>query len=241
MKRKTIIIVAALAVGTIAISAMWLRLSSRAQGPGPEYVPPENRMQWYAQKARAAGRDEIEMPAPNIDYGGSSPSTNLDAALAAYSVVVAQPIQEQTIAGSDQIVTWYRFKVLRWLVKQPFPACKGCEPVVAPPAMTVQNEDEFVAAKLGGTTSIDGVKVSMATSSPRLNLGATYLLFISRYSTGGAEIGAGPNGIFVVDNTESIRPLKRSQHPIQRDIETKVGGLSGLLAYIQKRELTLSK
>ena len=95
----------------------------------------------------------------------------------------------------------------------------------------------FAAAKIGGVVAIDGVKVSMINRNfPQLKLGSTYLLFISRYSTGGAEIGAGPNGVFTIDVNGKISPLSRSQHPIQRDIETKLdNSLDGLRRYVQKR------
>lgn len=244
MKRHLIIVFVVLITILAGVVALRLSLRSRAQGPGPEYVPRENRLQWWAQKARAAGKDQIEVPAPDIEYSGSSPTTNLDKALSAYSVVLAQPIQEHTFAGNDEIITWYKFKILESLVKQQFPACNGCYPVMPPAGLAVQSPDEFVAARIGGTVVIDGVNVSMTSGFPRLQIGSTYLLFISKYESGGAEIGAGPDGVFAIDvtDTDHIRPLRKSQHPLQRDIEAKQSNsLNQLRKYIQSKLMLTGK
>src|SRR5207247_9215944 len=126
MKRNITIIFIVVLIGSVSIAVVRLGLRSRAQGPGPPYVPLDNRLQWYAQQAKATAKDEIEIPSPNVDYGGSSPTTTLDSALSAYTVVLAEPIQEITIAAGNEIVTWYRFKTLEILISHESPACPGC-------------------------------------------------------------------------------------------------------------------
>ena len=241
MERKLVTAVAVAAVVVLSLWGVRQTLRSRAQGSVAQYVPVENRLKWFADQAKADGRNEVEVPAPNIEYGGTSPSTTLDKALSFYSLVIAQPIQQETFAGDDQIVTWYKFRILERLVTQEHPACKGCDPLAPPRELPLQSADEFVAAMIGGSVVIDGVTVSMASRLPKLKLGSSYLLFISKYTTGAAEIGAGPDGVFELDSNGNLRPLRKSSHPMHRDIERQLqNSLGRLRIYVQNRQPVLS-
>lgn len=233
MKKKLLLVFLTLLVGGLAFAAARRGLRNRTQERGPKYAPIENKLEWYAQQAKANGKNEADVPALQIEYLGSSPTTDLNKALSVCSVIIAQPIQEETLAIDDEIVTWYRFKTVETLVAQDFPACPGCDVPIPPKELASISKDEFTTAKIGGTIVVDGVRLTTPYPRfPQFELGSNYLLFISKYSNGAAELCAGPEGVFTIDSTGNIKPVNGYPHSIKRDIQTKLGNsLAELKAY----------
>lgn len=210
------------------------------QQPLTENTPPiEKRVQWYVQKAKAANKKEIILPAPHIDYGGNTLSMNLDKALSFYSLIVAEPYEEhQYLVDDDKIVTWYKFKIDEKLFINNKPACPFCTPPLIPADLQPIGDNEFVASKNGGSIVIDGVKVTTYDESfPQLQIGRKYLLFVSMYPSKVAEIGMGHNGVFDLTDNENMRSINDRFHPVKKELNEKFGNsLSNLRTHINSNQ-----
>lgn len=227
MKTKSAILmislltVVGIGIGFAAVAASKRKLQQSKR----EERPVKNQVTWYAEKAKANGSSKVTLPVPPIEYGGSSFETDTDAALSYYSVVIAQPVTERVTVDEtgNSIVTWYKFKVIETLHEKVSPACPGCIPTPPEDLMPVDS-DEFLASKLGGQIVVNGVTVSMDDPAfPQLKMGHHYLLYISRYPNGVADIGAGPNGVFTVDNEGKVEPINNDPHPLKKELRDRFG------------------
>lgn len=228
-----VLIAVALGIGTVV-------LSKKKQQASEREVPPEkNQVSWYAEKSKVKGRAKVSLAVPPVEYGGSSSETDTDAALLHYSVVIAQPVAEKVTVDEtgNSIVTWYKFQVIETLNRKDSPACPEC--ISTPPEeLTVAGPDEFLAPRLGGQLVIDGITVSMENPAfPPLEIGQSYLLYISKYPNGVADIGAGPDGIFKISDKGKIEPINRNGHPLKRDVMTRFrSSLSDLKSHIRDKQ-----
>jgi hypothetical protein len=206
----------------VVVSVAYTR--RRTQPPQAASPSTGNSIQARAARARAEGKTEVVISAPDIEYTGSSASTDLDKALSYYTAVVAQPVKAQSYIADngEDIITWYRFKVAEVLSERTKPACPAC-PVPTPPEEFSQvKKNEFVLAKIGGTVTADGIKVTMTEPSfPDFESGKKYLLFISQYPSGVATLGIGPKGVFTVDDVGEIKGVNDVPHAVKRDIEER--------------------
>jgi len=229
-----ILVVVALGIATVVFS-------KRKQQEAEREVPPaKNQVSWYAEKSKAKGRSKVSLAVPPIEYAGSSFETDTDAALSYYSVVIAQPVTETITVDEtgNSIVTWYKFKVIETLQEKSSPVCPGC--ISTPPQdLLPVGSDEFLASKIGGQIVVDGVTVSMDDPAfPQMKMGHQYLLYISRYPNGTADIGAGPNGVFTVDDEGKVEPINNDPHPLKRDLQGRFrGSLLNLKSHIKNRQL----
>jgi hypothetical protein len=199
------------------------QLRDSQQPEARENVPPNKRLQWYAEKTKAKGENAITLNAPFVEYPGNSMSTRIDEAMSSFSAVIAEPIKQAVVATEDgDIVTWYKFQVIESLSEHNPYQCEECAP---PPAdfLPIQ-PNEFALPTFGGTVTVDGVELTMVDPTfPQLKLRKPYLLFISRGASGIATIGVGPNGVFEVEPNGSLAPINRNPHSIKDDIVRRFG------------------
>lgn len=230
-----------LLIVSIAISVVVIAAAAYTRKPTqPPQDPPQsggNSVAARAARAKADGKNRVVLSAPQTEYAGSSASTDLDKALSYYTAVVARPVKIQSYIApnGEDVVTWSRFKVVEVLSEKNQPACPACPVPTPPDEFSEVKKDEFVAVKLGGTVTVDGISVTMADPSfPEFQTGKKYLLFISKYPSGVALLGIGPKGIFTVDELGKIKGLNQDEHAVKRDIEGRFNdSLSGLKLHAQ--------
>lgn len=223
--KRLIIIMLVILVAVIGIVIKTKSLRSQQLKLADDVIPPkENRLKWYAAKAKEQRITEVQIVSPMVEYLGMA-STNLDEAISDYSLVVAKPIESQTIIDeTDQIVTWYKFEIVEFLSRTDKPACPHC-PIPSPPSeMFPVSENEFVTGKYGGMVEVDGTKIkSIDNQFPDFETGKEYLLFIARYDNGAATIGIGPNSIFTIENDGNLQKFNSSPNAVKEEIEREHG------------------
>lgn len=174
------------------------------------------------KQAKANGTQEVVLPIPEVNYGGSD--TDMDKALLNYKVVVAEPIEQRSYYdGSSSVSTWYKFRIVEVLSKNEPPPCSECFIGEPPSEMLPLNSDEFLLGKLGGTVLIDGVRVTTPDGLryPGFKRNKRYLLFVSIDTSGVARTVAGPAGVFTIDEDGSLKPINKEPHPLKEDIKNK--------------------
>lgn len=213
MKKYVLLIVgiALITAGTINVNSIG------KQGKEPK----KNTLAWFAQQAKKERKNNAVIPAPIVEYIGTADGP--DAVFSTYSLVVAKPLDEVTSALNDEeIVTWYKFKVIETVSQRP--PCSGCPAVEPPESMPPLNEDEFLIAKYGGTLSVDGVNLTTEEAGfPPFSKDKSYLLFILKNPSGGATLWAGPDGAFVLNPDETVEPLNKNPHPVKDEIRARHG------------------
>jgi hypothetical protein len=224
MKIKTLSLTA-VALG-LAVIGVIKTASQNPQSSGVQHPPSHQQLQWYAQQAKIKGEQQIVLPAPTSEFKGSSGSTTVDKALEFSGAVIAEPIREKVYANdsNDEIGTWYKFKIIEVLSKPTLPACPDCRFLDPPADLLPLNEDEFLISKYGGTLTIDGVQVSMSDGGwPPFQQGKKYLILLSIYSSGVAEVMGGPRGVFAVSDNGTLEPVSNIPHPIKEGMKGKFG------------------
>lgn len=229
----TLIGIALLIIGGLAGSS--IRKQSLIK---QEQVSELGTIERFAQQAKLKGERQVAIPAPSVEYPGSAKSYSLDAALAEYSAVIAKPIEEKSqIYDSDEIVTWYKFRIINDLSKRDSPACPNC-PIADPPDdLLPLKGNEFVVAREGGSVEIDSIVVNMVSGGfPPLLLGQEYFLLVSRYPSGSAALCGGPIGVFTVTEDGALEPLNKEFHTIKENIRIRFNSsVSSLQEHIARK------
>jgi hypothetical protein len=210
----------ALVLITAALSILAVRTSSKLQQP--VRIPEKDRLQWFARKAREEGKKQVVLPGPTIDYAGID--MDLDQALRDYSVEVAEPIANKSyIANSDDVRTWYKFRILETLTRRNSAHCYTCPPVPNPPIeLSTTNPEEFLISASGGTVILDGVAVTVDNRSiPPFENGKKYLLFLSLEPSGVAVLGTGPSSVFRLIDDDSMVAVNNDTWRIQAEISKR--------------------
>ncbi len=161
-----------------------------------------------AKRAAAEGKRKVVSLGPIENYAGRN--IDLDTALKIYSVVIAQPVENGSYAvDTDNIDTWYKFRLLETLSARPAFLCDTC-----PPAREIRQEaeplraDEFVIITSGGTVNVDGVEITLQNHAlPPFVMGQKYLLFVSFNPARVTTLGGGPAGVFVVKEDGQLQPI----------------------------------
>ncbi|MFN2454654.1 MAG: hypothetical protein ABR577_10590 [Pyrinomonadaceae bacterium] len=224
MRLKVIILFVAV---LIAISAGAIKIASKVQEQSSlsQTMPEKGRLKWHAQKAKAKGQQEVFLSGPIVEYDGSASSISTDELLSDYTVVEARPIDARSsFSDSNEIITWYKFKILDTLSRQNSPACNSCPTPEPPQELLPLQVDEFLVSKVGGSLMIDGVKVTMLEGGfPPFKINQEYLLFISKHESGVTEIAGGPIGVFNITGDGALTPINSQPHPIKERIVKNLG------------------
>ena len=219
MKRKLVTLV--VVVVGVASGIGLIRTASKRQRS--EREPSKNRIQWHVQQAKNEGRKKVELNAPLIEYLGSDESEDINHALAAYTVVVAQPIESRTYEkDGDRLTTWTKFKTVESLSGTRPPRCFHCNSLDAPADLIPLLAGEFLVPRSGGTVIKDGIEVTEKEKNyPFFDNSKNYLMLISLYPSGIALTAGGPIGVFSVDEAENVEPLTDEPHLLKRDFQDR--------------------
>jgi len=195
--KLAIVIVCALLIGLVGAK----RIHTNGQrGENVSAWAQRNSLTEVAKRAKDEGKGMVTLPGPDIDYAGVD--MGLDEALRDYSVVIVEPIESKSyMVDSDNIETWYRFRIREMVSQRDPKSCDTCSPPTASPQdMAPARSGEFLLAISGGTVTVDGVQVTMTNGSiPRFENGKEYLLFLSLMPSGVAVLGSGPSAVFRVN------------------------------------------
>ncbi|MCA1603932.1 MAG: hypothetical protein LC775_00250 [Acidobacteria bacterium] len=203
----------------------------------------EGTIQWHAQRAKQRGQQEIIIPAPRWRPVGVS---SLEEALGYFTVVVATPIENKSyIRSSNNIRTWYKFKVHEFLSRKNWAGCPTCPPPPdVPSEMLPLAEDEVLVPRGSGTVIVDGVKItSLETDYPLFSESHQYLLFLKfDASKQVGEITLGHAGVFTVSPSGGIKQINRRNHRFAHeiasdDVVNALNLLKGKIAQFQKQQV----
>jgi hypothetical protein len=189
----------------------------------------------HAERAKARGQQQVVLPGSRIEYAGEG--LNLDEALSSYSLVVAQPIQEKTvITHPHSISTWYKLRIIETISPSKAPPCSHCfDSAKLPGELLPLSADEVVVTRSGGAVMVDGINITMDSDFPPLFMSNKYLFLLSIEPSGVASIGAGPVGVFIVNDDGSVEPIIKKTHAINRGMQNRFGrSLSRLKESLQK-------
>jgi len=189
--------------------------------------PVKGRVKWHAEQAKQKNRGDVTLMAPVGIYSGSA--SDLEDALSNYSVVIAQPVAEQTAIFDEEntandIVTWHKLRVIEYLSRntntpQSFPKS------LLPERLLPLRPDEVLVNKIGGALNVDGVKLTMTDGGfPPLSKNKQYLMFLAIEASGFASVGVGPGGVFTVEGNNKLRPHGKGNKKIATELEARFGG-----------------
>jgi hypothetical protein len=149
---------------------------------------------------------------------------DLQEALQYYSVVIAEPVESRTyVTDADNIRTWYRFDIKEILHVRPPLICDTCQKPGEPPAeLTPAGQGKFLISKIGGTTLVNGVRMTMTDLDlPEFDLHKQYLMFVSLSPNGVAMLGGGPAGIFRIKDSDDLEGLIGKNTRIKVEMEKR--------------------
>lgn len=179
-----------------------------------------------AQKANASGIKKVIFPAPiAIPYHVDG----LSDALKSQKAIVVQPVEQQSFPVEEEdIITWYRLKVIDDL--SPETQLNASNPIETYPKEIIRffspvAENEILLAQAGGTVTIDGITLTQATDDfPFLLMGKRYLVFISNQSSKNiGQLNLGPHGVLEITEDNFLNPLNARDSAIGRDIQVSYG------------------
>jgi hypothetical protein len=197
----------------------------RRQPPQQPLEPTHDRLRWASQKARMEGIRKVTLETPIGYYLGTASAITVDRALSTYTVVVAKPIEQRTYRETDNdLITWYKFRILEALSETKSPPCPGCQTSTPPAEMFPLQPDEFFMPKSGGNLTEDGIEIEQIEPGfPKFELGQKYLLLLSMDSSNIATTGGGPLGVFTIDENGSTTPLTETPHLIKEGMKQRFG------------------
>lgn len=197
--------------------------------------------------AKLKGEQKITYTAWSLSSKDYVSFSGVDAALAVYTVVVAQPVAETTyVSREGEIVTNYKFRTLE-TISEPPPNRFAPGPFdgeVRAELLPLES-GEFVVGRLGGTSSVDGVEVTAKFDDfEQFSLFKPYLLFLSFDSTkrvGGMEMG--PLSALAINEDGTLGTLdRRPDREIKRGLEEAFGDSAALVkAGLKRRAKSLKQ
>lgn len=218
MKKRIIVLITVVVITVGAVKTLSL-IRQQAQGEMRPDWKERGSIASAVKKAKEKGNNKIIVYPPNVEYVNHL--TSMDEVLSSYSAVIAQPVAKFTQISKDEeaVITWYKFKILETLSDK---VCHRCPPANdIPSEMLPLNSDEIIVARYGGTTSLDGVEVTMPNPSyPDFELSEKYLLFLEVDPTRQVgKIMVGPAGIFTIKPNGGIVPINNADHPLKKFIK----------------------
>lgn len=199
-------------------------------------IPYEEWKNWHSLKSiskrtKTEGKNSVVVPGPRIEFGGEN--MTLQEAYDISSVVVAEPFESKSVIFSDdQIITWYRFRLLDTISIRPPLVCDGCPQPLEKPADIEPNKlGEILVPKIGGTVVVDGVRVTMKdVHMSDFELHERYLMFLSIGANGVARISGGPTGVFRLTDADLLEPMyqhSRLKSELERRFDLRLSKLRG--------------
>ncbi|HEY0097646.1 MAG TPA: hypothetical protein VGB76_01720 [Pyrinomonadaceae bacterium] len=172
-------------------------------------------------KAKSNGQLELNLSGLIANY---EQVKNLDDALTRYTVLIAQPVEERSYLNEhDSITTWYKFKILE-PVSQPAVA-KSFDFIQPPVELLPLNDDEILVPRIGGTLTVDGVKVTRSEHIfPTFKKSRKYLIFVlldNSIKVGLPDLG--PAGVLTINDDNSLTPINDVTLPLEKELKARYG------------------
>ena len=119
------------------------------------------------KKAKAIGSKQVILPAGTQCYAEIG---SLKEALINFDIVIAEPIERLSYTDSQNIATWYKFRIIQTLSKKTtIPACADCNSASEPPKELLPvYPNEVLVPQAGGYVVIDGIKVTQKPGLPAI-------------------------------------------------------------------------
>lgn len=232
-------LLALVATPVIAILAFFGVLSFQDKPRIEELAKSSDRgkVRWYAELAKAKGKQSVRLPPSDVYYVAPR---NWDDALANFHLVIAEPIDSRSYATTYAIQTWYKFRLVEEL-SAPTEDCTGCATAIDPPVdLLPLQPNEFLTAKIGGETSVDGITITTNDPTfPNFETGKRYLLLVvfdSNKTVG--LLRSGPWGTFALDSDEKLKPVNAElKHPFREKLSEQFGNsLANLRRFLKARK-----
>jgi len=172
------------------------------------------RLAAFAASAKQRGENTAEI----FDKVPRVTSNNLESALKESSVVLAIALPKQVVVTTpDTVGTWQFVKIEQWLSQVPSRPF-DCGQLPRPPA--VPSADEAVLGIGSGTTTIDGVEISVTTeASIKFTPGQLYLLLVGKCPNQEIKLIYGEQSVYLVDKTGAISaPRSETFDPFAQEL-----------------------
>jgi hypothetical protein len=164
-----------------------------------------NTISALVQKAKSSHIDHVSLVLPQLHY--ADPKTP-ELAVDSSSVVVAQLIAEVTTHTELDLITWYKFRLLEALHRQPRSFSEKL-PSDIPSVLLPIDRGEFLTSTFSGSEVIGGVTVSETDPLvSKLEMSRTYILFGTFRSEGVASLLYGHSGVFLLDTGGRLKPMR---------------------------------
>lgn len=183
----------------------------------------EKRGTLRQQIAKAKSRGELQLNLSGL-VANYEQVKNLDDALSRYTVLIARPVEERAyLSEQDSITTWYKFKILEH-VSQPA-VSKSLDFIQPPVELLPLNDDEILVPRIGGTLSVDGVKVTRREHVfPEFKKSKNYLIFVlldNAIKVGLPDLG--PAGVLTINDDDSLMPINSVTLPLEKELKARYG------------------
>lgn len=182
-----------------------------------------------SKRTKIEGKTSVVIPGPRIEFPGEN--MTLQDAFRELSVVIAEPIEiKSSLFSDDEIITWYRCRLVDTISIRPPLMCDGCPEPLEKPADINRNElGEVLIPKVGGTVVVDDVRITMKdVHMPDFELHKRYLVFVSISPNGVAMLTGGPTSVFRITDTDSLEPMNKKSRlktEIEHRFNLKLGKL----------------
>ena len=188
-------------------------------------LPFNNRIEWYANEAKAKGQNRIAVSGFLADeYPGGAGTISAEEAFSSSTVVVAHLVFKESSYRNNEIFTWNKFAIDEILSEAKEVPGRGFLMPVPPSTILPVQSGEFLIPKRGGKVNIDGVDVEQVVESfPAYELNQKYVLLIHLYPSGVAHTFGGPIGVFRVLEDDKLVPIGESEHRTRRDFKDLYG------------------
>jgi hypothetical protein len=173
------------------------------------------RLAAFAAGAKQRGEKTAEI----FDKVPRVTSNNLESALKASSVVLATASPKQVVVTTQEMVyTWQFVKIEQWLSQVPLRP-HDCGQIPRPP-LAIPSADEAMVPIGAGTTTIDGVMISVTTEeSQKFTPGQLYLLLVGECRNQEVRLIYGEQSVYLVDNTGAISaPRSETFDPFAKEL-----------------------
>lgn len=179
---------------------------------------------WHVRRAKLMGKRRVVLRAPIAEY---QDVRDFNDAINSNGLIVAELIEKRSYLRSEiDIISWYKFRIVEMLSTS-IPKCGTCPfpSELVPAEMLPLNADEVLVPRAGGTVQSDGVEIAMVDPNfPEFNSLKRYLLFLrGGPNTNLAILRLGPAGVYVVEDTASLRPLGNLPHQLSGDMASRFG------------------
>ena len=219
---KLLALIATLAVATLVFFGA-LSLQDKSRIEELERSSDRGKIRWHAELAKAKGQQTVRLPLTEVYY---VVPRNWDDALANFHLVIAEPVDSRSHVTTYEIQTWYKFRLIEEL-SVPTTDCTGCAAAIEPPVdLLPLQANEFLTAKSGGETSVDGITITSSDPRfPNFETGKRYLLLVvfDANKTVGL-LRSGPWGTFALEADEKLKPVNAElKHPFREKLSEQFG------------------